>query len=360
MKTILNSILAIACLSPLFLSCETERDNPVLGTEASNPVITSAVPDSLEVTPSNLEDVFTTVEFTPAIYSIDVPITNVVQMSLRNTFSEEATVSVGAATSEKKIELKNKSVNAAIAELGAKAFTPVAAYLRVKTAVSAVTGSPATVLQVSYSDPVEVIITPYEPQPAWVYVPGQYQNWDTETAQSLCSLTDNNIYVGYINFDAVNSGFKITTDRSWNNDYGLDDTKTNLEHPGNNIEAPAAGWHRIVVNMNNLTISIEKFGNLGVVGTINNWNLPPLEIPDIPMAYNPENHRFEATITCAGNDKIKFRLNESWNTTNWGGADGIASSGGGDIEIAEAGTYLVTLDLTDLKNISYTVTVVKQ
>ncbi|MDR2058242.1 MAG: SusE domain-containing protein [Dysgonamonadaceae bacterium] len=356
MKKILNSILSMVCISSLFLSCETERDNPILASDVSKPVITSTIPTSLEITASNLDGVFTTVEFTPAVYSIDIPITNVIQMSLNNAFPADATVSVDAATSEKSIELKNKSLNAAIIELGAKALEPATAYLRVKTAVSATTGSPATELQVSYSDAVQVTITPYEPQPAWVYVPGQYQGWSPETAPALCSLTDNKIYVGYINFDAAGSGFKITMDRSWSNDYGLNSAKTNLEHPGNNIEAPGAGWYRLTVDMNSLTISMEQFGNLGVVGSINGWG--PSDggsgTPDIPMTYNDMQHRWEATITCSGDDEIKFRLNEAW-TTNWGGKDGVAALGGDNIKIAEAGSYLVTLDLTDPNNLTYTV-----
>ncbi|MDR2087151.1 MAG: SusE domain-containing protein [Dysgonamonadaceae bacterium] len=344
MKKILNSILSMACLSVLFFSCETERDNPVLTSTVSKPVITSTVPNSLEITASNLEEIFTTIEFTPAVYSINIPATNVIQISLSNNFSEK-TVSVGAATAEKSIELKTKSINSAVFELGAEAFIPVTVYLRVKTAVSATTGSPATELQISYSDPLELTITPYELQPAWVYAVGEFQGWGRTGNYGVVSITDNGIYVTYINFPKAESTFLILPDNSdsWDHKWGSDDGATLIQDGGADIKSPGAGWYRVTVDLNALSIKFDKFGNLGVVGTINNWGTP-----DVPMTYKPENHRFEATITCASDAEIKFRLNEDWGT-NWG-------DNGKNIKIAEAGTYLVALDLTDLNKVFYTIT----
>ncbi|MDR2823945.1 MAG: SusE domain-containing protein [Prevotellaceae bacterium] len=353
MSKILNIILTTVCVSVMFSSCQTERDNPTLAANAlSKPVITSTVPGSLEIVASNLADEFTLIEFTPAVYSINVPVNNTVQISLSSSFAEVA--SVGAATPDASISLINKSINAAIvASLGAVPFQPVTAYLRVASAVSATIGSPVTELNLSYSDPVQVTITPYEPQPAYVYAVGAFQGWNRTGDYSLISMADNGVYIGYINFPEAGSGFLIMPDNSssWDHKYGSDDGSTLIKDAGADIQSPGAGWYRVIVDLNSMTITYVQFGNLGIVGTVNGWGTP-----DVAMDYVPSNHRFEATITCAGNDEIKFRLNEDWDDGNWGGEDGVAKAGGSNIKIADAGTYLVTLDFTDLDNLEYTIT----
>jgi len=137
----------------------------------------------------------------------------------------------------------------------------------------------------------------------------------------------------------------------WSHKWGSDDGETLIVDGGADIRSSGEGWYRITADLNDLSISMEQFGNLGVVGTINGWGN---DGPDVPMTYNPQNHRFEATITCLDSDMVKFRLNEDWGT-NWGGVDGVATSGGADLSIAEAGTYLITLDLTNPNNLVYTI-----
>jgi hypothetical protein len=336
MKKILNIIIAIIGVVGLFTACETERDNPVLDSNAiEKPTITSTLPATIVITADNLESEYATVKYTPAIYSTPAPVTNQVQISLSNAFPDDQTTSVGAAASEDNIVITNKVLNSAIVAVGGVTLTQNTAWLRIKSAVSATTGSPELIGLVSYSDAVQVTITPYEPQPAYIYVPGAHQGWDPGTAPALCSLTDNGIYVGYIQFDAADVEFKFTQARGWDVNWGSADGAT-LVSNGDNIKSPSAGWYKITVDLNALNFTMELFGNLGVVGTINSW-----AAPDVPMTYNDAKHRFEATITCTGNDEIKFRLNEDWGT-NWGGKDGIL--GGDNIVIAEAGTYLVTVD----------------
>jgi hypothetical protein len=344
MKKILNIIIATIFASGFFTACDTERDNPELNSTVTKPVITSSVPSSLVIVAENLDADFTKVTFTPATYSIAVPVTNQMQMSLSNTFPESATVAIGATTSEKSIALANKTINSAIVSLGAETLKPNTAWLRIKSAVSATTGSPETELLVAYSDPVQVTITPYEPQPTYIYVPGAHQGWDVGTAPALCSLTDNGIYIGYITFDAADVEFKFVQTRSWDVNWGSSDGATLVPNE-DNIKSPSAGCYKITVDLNALNFTMELFGNLGVVGTINGWNAP-----DVPMIYNDLLHRFEATITCAGNDEIKFRINEEWGT-NWGGKDGVLAED--NIKIDAAGTYLVTVDFLTKE---YTVT----
>jgi hypothetical protein len=345
MKKILNIITGLICVTSLFTSCETERDNPVLDSSVTKPVITSTLPATAIIAADNLDDDYATVTFSPAAYSIPVPVTSLVQLSLSNSFPDNSTITVGAATSEESITITNKMLNSAIVAIGGKTLEPNTAWLRIKSSVTATTGSPSTELQIAFSDPVQVTVTPYEPQPAYVYAVGAFQGWNRTGGYSLVSMTDNGTYIGYVNFPETGSGFLILPNNNddWSHKWGSDDGATLIVDGGSDIRSPGAGWYRIVVNLNALTIAMEPFGRLGITGSINNWGTP-----DVPMDYVPANHRFEATITCAGNDEIKFRLNEDWGT-NWGGTDGVASIGGKNITIADAGTYLVTLDLINME-----------
>jgi hypothetical protein len=321
----------------------------VLNSNVTKPVITSSVPSSLVIEAENLESEFATVTFTPATYSTAVPVINQMQMSLSNNFPESATVAIGAATSEKSIALVNKTINSAIVALGAETLKPNTAWFRLKSAVSATTGSPETELLVAYSDPVQVTITPYEPQPTYIYVPGAHQGWDPGTAPSLCSLTDNGIYTGYVKFEAANVEFKFTQGRNWDANWGSNDGAT-LVPDGDNIKSKVAGYTKITVDLNSLTFKLEAPFNWGIVGTINDWGTTP----DIPMDYNSNTRKWEATLTCEADAQIKFRLNNAWGG-DYGadGNDGAIKSGGDNIKIAQAGAYFITMDEAEMQ---YTIT----
>ncbi|MDR2841046.1 MAG: SusF/SusE family outer membrane protein [Paludibacter sp.] len=346
MKKILNIIIAMICTAGLFTSCETERDSPMLGSNAiAKPVITSTIPATAVITADNLDSKFTTVKYTPAVYSAAVPITNQVQISLSNTFPESQTTSVGAAASEDSIVITNKVLNSAIVAVGGVTLESNTAWLRIKSAVSATTGSPEIGL-VSYSDPVQVTITPYEPQPAWIYMPGAHQGWNPATAPALCSLTDNGIYIGYVKFDAAGVEFKFTGQRDWDPlNWGSSDGATLVEK-GANILSPGAGYYKITVDLNNLTLVMEAY-SWGIIGdaTPGGWDA------DTDMDWNYENQQWESTIPLTVGE-IKFRLNDGWDN-NYGGSGGDAVPGGNNITITDAGTYFITLDIVNLK---YTLT----
>jgi hypothetical protein len=71
------------------------------------------------------------------------------------------------------------------------------------------------------------------------------------------------------------------------------------------------------------------------------------------MVWNAEKQRWESAITLTAGE-LKFRLNDDWGV-NYGGSglSGDAVAGGDNIVIADAGSYFVTLDIT---NLQYTVT----
>jgi hypothetical protein len=337
---LIKYIFAILFITTVAACSELEKEkaleSPVAPTLASHGAII--------INGDNLSEM-TTFKWQPADFGYIAAI----QYSLSAKIGNGTPVLVGSAYSDS-IAMKLGDLNGTVIGAGAEAGIE-------NTVTFTVSATISEAYQKMISAPLTVKVTPYEPQPSFIYVIGQFQGWNTDTPVALTSLLDNKIYAGYVKFEPGNDqGWLLVPDKpvSWQNKWGSDDGVNLIVDNGKNMAEPGAGWYRIDVNLNSLIYSTLPFGNLGIVGTINAWG-PPDGTSDIPMIYNDMGHRWEATITCAGNDEIKFRLNESWGT-NWGGKDGVAIAGGDNIKIADAGTYLVTLDFTDLNSISYTIT----
>ena len=210
--------------------------------------------------------------------------------------------------------------------------------------VTATTESTGGTIEKS-SEIVQIKVTPYVLE-SWLYAPGAYQsapNWTPETAEALLSSTSNGIYIGYINFPEPNSEFKITTERNWTNNYGTNDNVNLIYNGGGNIKATDAGYQKLTVDTNALTFSLEAH-SWGLIGdsTPSGWD------NDTDMVWNYTNQTWEISSIPLTVGKIKFRLNNGWDT-NYGGSGGNLSLGGADISISEAGNYKIVMDIVNLK-----------
>jgi len=344
MKRIFNILFTIVAGIFLFTSCETDRGVlPVLDSDVlSKPVINMAFESSYIIDADNLALPFANlngINITPAVYSTDVPVLNQIEISTSADFSANSAL-VGSPTSSDTIVVLNKDMNSALTSLGLTPNEEGVIFLHVKTVVSANTGSPSTQLLPSYSDAVSFNITPYQPQPAWIYSPGAYNSWDPASSEALCSITDNGIYVGYINFPEAGSEFKFTKDKSWDTNWGSSDGAT-LTLNGDNITSPGAGYYQITVNLNTLTFAMKPY-SWGIIGdaTPGGWDT------DTDMTWNAANQRWEVTAPLIAGT-FKVRLNHDWGT-NYGITQGVVTAGGDNISVGAAGTYLVTFDEANL------------
>jgi hypothetical protein len=352
MKHILKTTLLFFVAGLFFSSC-AKKEQTLLN--AGTAPIIGNTPASIVIDKTNINSGTVTISFKPATYSTAVAITSQFEIGVKGTNFSPAVALGNAIVGNEDVssEFTYKQLNAAFTELRLTPSQKVDIEIRLKTYASAYQQSNEGLMP-SYSEVKTIAVTPFEPQPAWVYAVGEFQGWNREGNYGIVSLLDNGTYITYINFPNANSAFLILPDNSssWDHKWGSDDGIHLIKDGGADIKSPGAGWYRVTVNLTDLTISMKEFGSVGVVGTINNWG----DNPDIPTVYNPQEHRFEATITsAAGNDEIKFRLNSAWDT-NWGGKDGVAWLGGDNIQIAAAGTYLVTIDFTDPDNLTYTIT----
>jgi hypothetical protein len=185
-------------------------------------------------------------------------------------------------------------------------------------------------------------ITPY----SWGIVGSAYNDWGatpdynftyddaTDQWRAIVKLTDGE--------------FKIRMNNDWTVNYGDTGNDGTLDAGGTNIPI-TAGNYQITFNEKDLTVEIVPITDIwGLVGSAyNNWGATP----DAQFDRDWRNDGvwiLKDVVLIDG--EFKFRTNNDW-TLNYGdtGADGTLEAGGDNI-VATAGTYTITLDLSDPNN----------
>jgi len=174
----------------------------------------------------------------------------------------------------------------------------------------------------------------------YIYVPGAHQSWTPASAPALWSPEKNGVYTGFCYF---NGEFKFTHARDWNNgEYNSTNFETYPEGfgaaaEGTNMSAPD-GYYYVTVNVPEKKIEVLPVA-WGVIGTATagGWDA------DQDMTWNAEKKCWTATLALTEGE-LKFRSNDAWDTNpNLGGAFDNLTLGGGNINITEAGTYVMDL-----------------
>lgn len=320
LKTLVYSLVAVS-----LWSCKKDEDQVVANVSPAGTLTSSATTVSLSIQDAEKTAVtFTFPEATVTGYV--VPVTSTLQFALKGTnFASPKEVAATTTTYSTTVSDLNKLM----LSLGATIGTPAEMEVRLKSA-------PAPNLP-TYSNVITISATPYLAS-AWVYVPGAYQGWKPETADSLISLTGNRIYTGMIAFTEGNFEFKITPAKNWNVDYG-DAGGGKFSTGAANFKAPSAGVKQVTFDQTNDTWKIEDAITWGVIGdaTPNGWNGDT----DMKMI-NDGKGIYTVTLDMTAGE-YKFRYNHNWDV-NLGGADGTLTDGGGNIKVAAAGNYTITLN----------------
>jgi hypothetical protein len=178
-----------------------------------------------------------------------------------------------------------------------------------------------------------------------LFVPGGYQGWDPGTAPSLGSPKADGDFSGFINFTAA-TAFKLTSQRDWSGtNYGNGGAGL-ISSTGGDLNIATPGVYLIRANTVNNTFSAVRT-TWGVVGAFTNWG----SSPDIALTYS--NGKYTGTFTLASASPVKFRANSDWGI-NLGdnGSDGVLEFGGDDVQLT-AGTYNVTLNVSNAGYYTY-------
>ena len=174
----------------------------------------------------------------------------------------------------------------------------------------------------------------------FIYVPGNHQNWNPAAAPALQSPNFDGVYKG---FSYLNGNFKFTKERNWNGEYNFNDFATKddifFNNDGSNINITEEGFYQITADVAASKLSAVKT-TWGIIGPAQagGWD------SDTDMTWNAADESWTATVELAA-DEFKFRANDDWGI-NVGGSFENLTQDGGNMKVAEAGTYEVKLFLT--------------
>lgn len=172
-----------------------------------------------------------------------------------------------------------------------------------------------------------------------LYTPGDANGWNHGGSQML-STTDYANYYGFANLST--SGFKFTSAADWdhiNYGDGGEEGKLSTDGGAGNLTVAESGLYWCDVNIAALTWNATKIETIGVIGSFNGWGES--------LALTTEDGIFwTGTVTFNAGDEFKFRCNNDW-AINLGGEDQYALvPNGANLKATEAGTFIVTLDLS--------------
>lgn len=182
-------------------------------------------------------------------------------------------------------------------------------------------------------------VTPY--QPNWGIIGDATPNgWDSSTDMVFNPETGN-----YSITLRLSSGqFKFRLDNSWDTNFGDNGNNLTLEPGGDNIPV-TSGVYTIIANFTAKTYTITRVTNAwGVIGdaTPKDWG------GDTFMDFNPATQKYSLIVKLKSG-AFKFRLNSDWGTNYGDNGNNLSMESGGDnIPVTKAGTYLITADFVAL------------
>lgn len=346
MKKLFYTIIAFAGI--LAASCSTDEDKLVFDPSSSvAPTLGTLAGTTLSSDGADL-----TFEFTQPKYNVDAGVLYALYASDSQDFGkqEKLAATIGGTT----VTVKQSALNSVILNLGGEPGAEFTVYLRLDSWLAnnknmAVESSLARsgVLSATFVPYSQLILDKDIYDHVWVM--GDYSGWSHDKAQLLYNYSkDGNIFTGVVDFeDKAANGIKFTGAASWDEATGNwgtanpDDASeaasvTLLNGSNDNIMCYGKRFYKFTLDKKALVLTKEWGADkIGVVGTINNW-----AAPDVEMTFNKDYLRFWVDLEVTGDQEIKFRADEDW-VYNWG-AD--AKSGGDNIKVG-TGKYRVYLDL---------------
>lgn len=184
------------------------------------------------------------------------------------------------------------------------------------------------------------------------HTPGTSNGWNAGASQQL-TTTD---YINYSGLVVVESGdgFKFNPDTDWlGHDFGLNGTLekqtlddgtivyTGKANGGSNITTDIAkGLFYVELNYDTRDLKLTYISTLGAIGGFNGWAESAVLTPsDDLLTWT------SAPLEFPANCEWKIRANNGWGI-NWGGSADALVFNAGNIVTADAGTYIVTLDIS--------------
>lgn len=184
----------------------------------------------------------------------------------------------------------------------------------------------------------------FVPQYDYLYIPGDPNGWNHAAAARLVSSIGGTSFQG---FAALNGSFKFTDQPGWSGtNYGAADEAGKLSTDGGagNLSVDTEGLYFAKVDTDKLTYSLTPITSVGLIGDFNGWGSQQ-------AMTSSDNKVWTGTLTVTDGQGWKVRMNDNWDINLGGDLKNLTF--GGDNIVVPAGTYTVTLDLSD---VPYTIT----
>ncbi|UII19219.1 SusE domain-containing protein [Fulvivirga ligni] len=331
----------------LIMACEDDSEKVVVSSDPLDPELTFPTTPGIAFAKAN-EDSTITFKWSEADFAIKAVTHYGVQLSLDESFASNVTIL--EVTEQLSGGAKVSAINKALIDWELPIDESVEVFSRVFATVN-------PNVDTAFSTAVSYIMTPYETLPEYpmVYVPGAYQGWSPgEVNGRLFSYESNDVYEGIIRLTGSDPvEFKLTPAPNWDNSWGGTltadgDGYTGTLDGGDNLKA-APGTYKFTFNTTDLTITLEKTDDWGVIGS----SVAPFDwSADVDMFYNGQRKMWEITDDFKAGE-FKFRANDDW-AKNYGDSEPdmvLDTNDGNNIKLDSDGNYTIranfeTMDYT--------------
>lgn len=338
MKNISKIVLLFSVLTLIIWSCaEDDRVKPTLQLQ-QEPVLSLLNNVDVEITAENQSQEAVPLSWTPANYSVPVTIDYTVQMErVGNDFANPVIVGT---TSDTQMSVSGDVINQAMFDWGIFPGLEAPIEFRVTSMVSDDS-------EEGFSNTIQINATGFNPNTPTgasmilaTQVPDHTWNWMAE--QTICSLEDNGVYTGFVNFAEGDQLYFVPSGADEFVYYGQGDIDGLIEADGEAITVSEAGYYYISVNTNTnaYELSPAQFGIIGS-STPGGWS------SDTDLTYDASLGMWSITTTMIPGE-FKFRANDAWDLNyGLGPNDGTLAQNGPNIAFSEAeGMYTINMNLS--------------
>ena len=337
----------------LRVASESLKTNPiqlvVTAYPINAPVLTNPIEGASYTLMSSTQDATAlTANWTDAVLTSTLGVAVTYSLEIAEEGTSFATpISVKDVTNSDNISLTHKEFNNAVLTANLVPDVTKNIDLRIKATMTNTAGD---VLE-RISDVVSISVTAFGiVAPDTLFMVGSHNGWNNADASQQFEHDGNGVFTRVQQFDA-NSEFKLLPNSgSWEGDWGEDPANAGkiIQEGEQNIKVAEAGSYLITIDYNTLSYKLTNVSTLFAVGSHNNWN----NADSSQEFYTSGNGVFTKVMTFDAGAEFKLLPNSgSWDG-DWGedpaNSGGIVQEGESNIKVADAGTYVVTVDYTSL------------
>lgn len=357
-------ILTLIVLSTVVFSCTNDdniEERPIFEAVEAPQITAPEAGTSYTFTFETKDLLAERFTFTDADFNFDAAASYALQVDVEGNEFNNAQ-ELGSANSLQ-IPVTIETFNNAALALGLAPQEPSNVEVRIAATVGS--GDP------QYSESIILTVIPYTTEAPKLYVIGNFlensgygANWTpAETLPVLAAEEFGaTLFQGYVNINEASPEFKILpTNESFDGDYGdADGSGTSgilIQEGESNMRVAEAGYYKIdadFTDSENITWTARKqvWGIIGAA-TPTGWD------SDTDLTYDPTQKVWTTVIDLVAGE-FKFRANDNWgdpqDNFGTGAEEGQLAFNAGNLSVDSAGTYLVTLDLSNPNNYTYTLT----